>query len=225
MDIALFTDNRGLLPVHIIPAPLLKTMSCPLIPSLSEITSASNASPSGPLASALATLFEPSPTLYTTLVPALAAIKPASYHALVDAATSEILTWPHAQQAAFVGAHPRIGEVSGLSALSAQEQASRQTAPAVLARLGELNAAYEHMYEGLRYITFVSGRSRQDVMEEMEGKLGVWKGAVELVALEAVPIGSAEWEAEVRRAVEDVGRIAKARLAAMGLDGEGNLAE
>ncbi|KAI0028672.1 Oxo-4-hydroxy-4-carboxy-5-ureidoimidazoline decarboxylase [Vararia minispora EC-137] len=192
------------------------------LPCLSDIAATQDASPEGPLANALATLFEPSPSLYTNLVPALAhAVRgPRTYHALVDDATREILSWPPGQQVAFVGAHPRIGEVSGLSALSAQEQASRKTPTEVFIRLGELNVAYERKYEGLRYITFVNGRSQQEIMEEMEEKLGVGKGAIDPATLESVPIGSTEWETEVRRAVEDVGRIAKARLAMMGVSGE-----
>ncbi|VDC06516.1 unnamed protein product [Peniophora sp. CBMAI 1063] len=192
------------------------------LPSLPSLATSSDASPSGPLASALATLFEPSPVLYSDLVPALLNSSPdiyTSYGTLVDAAVASIKQWPREKQAAFIGAHPRIGEVSGLSALSAAEQASKQTPPEVLERLAKLNALYEDRYEGLRYITFVNGRSRKEIMEEMEVKLGVGSGEDVVVGEDEagrVKIESDEWEKEVRRAVEDVGRIAKARLRNMG---------
>ena len=70
-----------------------------------------------------------------TLVPALAARlqagpPPPSYPALIDAALAVLAAWPAADKAAFVAGHPRIGEVRGLSALSAREQAARATPPA-----------------------------------------------------------------------------------------------
>ncbi|KAI0313093.1 Oxo-4-hydroxy-4-carboxy-5-ureidoimidazoline decarboxylase [Amylostereum chailletii] len=197
------------------------------LPSLSQLAASTDTSPRSPIAEALSTLFEPSPVLLSKLVPALVNLlqdpatrpTPFTYLALIDLATTTIQAWPHDLQAAFVGGHPRIGEVNGLSALSAQEQLSRATPPEVLARLVALNAAYEKKYEGLRYITFVNGRSRRDVMEEMEVALGVDKNEVEPSAIGAVERGGKEWVAEVRRAVEDVGRIAKSRLGSLGVDG------
>jgi 2-oxo-4-hydroxy-4-carboxy--5-ureidoimidazoline (OHCU) decarboxylase len=187
------------------------------LPSLSEIRTSADTTPSGPLASTLATLFEPSPVLYSDLVPALKGAQPQSYHELVELAVAAILRWTPEKQAAFVGAHPRIGEVKGLSALSAAEQASKQTPPEVLARLEQLNKAYENKYEGLRYITFVNGRSRKEIMVEMEEKLGVSRESN--LAIDAagnssatVKMGDDEWLLEVRRAVADVGQIARSRL-------------
>ncbi|KZV64659.1 hypothetical protein PENSPDRAFT_745312 [Peniophora sp. CONT] len=197
------------------------------LPSLPSLATSSNASPSGPLASALATLFEASPVLYSDLVLALLQSPSndiyTSYGTLVDAAITVIKQWPREKQAAFVGAHPRIGEVSGLSALSAAEQASKQTPPEVLERLAKLNGLYEVKYEGLRYITFVNGRSRKEIMEEMEGRLGVRSGEDVQVLVkdeDRVRMDSDEWEREVKRAVEDVGKIAKARLRNMGFEAD-----
>ena len=96
-----------------------------------------------------------------------------------------------------------------MSALSAAEQASKQTPPEVLERLARLNALYEAKYEGLRYITFVNGRSRKEIMEEMEEKLGVQSGqdvpGIEGKGVERVVMDSEEWEVEVKRAVEHAG--------------------
>lgn len=194
------------------------------LPSLPSLSTSSDASPSGPLASALATLFEASPVLYSDLVPSLIDLSPeiyTSYGTLVEAAVTSIKQLPREKQAAFVGAHPRIGEVSGLSALSAAEQASKQTPPEVLEHLAKLNELYEAKYEGLRYITFVNGRSRKEIMEEMEGKLGVGSGEyVDVGAAVRIAMGSDEWETEVKRAVEDVGKIARARLRNMGFEAD-----
>ncbi|KAI0741423.1 OHCU decarboxylase-domain-containing protein [Daedaleopsis nitida] len=195
------------------------------LPSLLEAISDTSGSPSSPLATALAVLFEPSPILYTTLVPALAARiqagpPPTSYYALIDAALAEIASWPHDRQAEFIAGHPRIGEVNGLSKLSAQEQAAKATPPEVLARLAHLNACYERQYPGLVYITYVNGRSRADIKDEMEDKLGFEHSvsadepAVETVG--SVDVGGQEWKSELERAVHDVGKIAKSRLGALG---------
>ena len=111
-----------------------------------------------------------------------------------------------------------------MSALSAAEQASKQTPPEVLERLAKLNGLYEVKYEGLRYITFVNGRSRKEIMVEMEEKLGVPSGqdvpSVEGKGMERVGMDSDEWEVEVKRAVEDVGKIARARLRNMGFEAD-----
>lgn len=178
----------------------------------------------GALAQALTVLFEASPTLTSHLVPHLAASDdaPPSYAHLVDLALAAITQWDDALQAEFVAGHPRIGEVNGLSKLSAKEQAAAATPPAVLARLQHLNACYERRYPGLRYITFVNGRSRSAIMEEMEDKLGFARSLSAadppIESVEIVDVGGKAWKAELDRAVQDVGRIAKSRLKALGVE-------
>lgn len=186
------------------------------------------------LSDALALLFEPSTLLSSDLVPELEAtlLKPTSaittYTALIDKTLEIIRAWPDELKAKFVGAHPRIGEVKGLSALSAKEQGQGNvgssvtaTSPMVLERLAHLNACYERRYPGLRYITFVNGRSRAVIAEEMENVLGIPHSLnpdqPPAEASGVVEVGSAEWRSELNRAVEDVGRIAKSRLGAMGM--------
>jgi hypothetical protein len=61
-----------------------------------------------------------------------------------------IHTWPTSDKAAFIHGHPRIGEQSNLSAMSAAEQARYATPPEVLERLAVLNQEYERVYPGLR---------------------------------------------------------------------------
>ncbi|KAJ8494359.1 hypothetical protein ONZ51_g2406 [Trametes cubensis] len=205
-----------------------ETGSSPL-PPLLEALSDSSGKDDGPLARALALLFEPSPVLYRTLVPAVAthiqnAPPVLSYYALIGVALEVIESWSDTQKAEFIAGHPRIGEVKGLSQLSAQEQAAKATPPEVLARLAHLNACYEHRYPGLIYITFVNGRSRAEIKDEMEDVLGLEHSLSPdeppVVSLQSVEMGTEEWKKELQRAVADVCKIAKSRLKALGVDSE-----
>ena len=103
-----------------------------------------------------------------------------------------------------------------------KEQAAAATPPEVLARLTHLNACYEYKYPGLRYITFVNGRSRAVIMEEMEGVLGFERSfsASEptVNSVKKVDVGGKEWKVELNRAVIDVGRIAQSRLGTLGVE-------
>jgi 2-oxo-4-hydroxy-4-carboxy--5-ureidoimidazoline (OHCU) decarboxylase len=61
-----------------------------------------------------------------------------------------------------LAAHPRIGERS-------PEQHGDD--PAVLAELAELNRAYEERF-GFRFVVFVNGRSRAEILPELRQRLG-----------------------------------------------------
>jgi 2-oxo-4-hydroxy-4-carboxy--5-ureidoimidazoline (OHCU) decarboxylase len=178
------------------------------------------------LASVLSVLLEPSDILYSTLVPGLVSSgqRFTSYADLIDAAIAEVTSWDVPLQAQFIAAHPRIGETKNLSALSAKEQGATPTVvptlPEVLARLAHLNACYERRYPGLRYITFVNGRSRAAIAVEMEDLLGLPNSlSADEPSLEEIrpiqPDADPSWGIELDRAVFDVGRIAKSRLGAV----------
>lgn len=194
------------------------------LPPLTDILS-SSAEEGDPLATALSVLFEPSAILFTELVPQvkefLTSNEVTTYCGLVDASLAVLSGWGEDQKAQFVAGHPRIGEVKFLSKLSASEQAAIATPPQVLARLEHLNACYEHCYPGLRYITFVNGRSRATIMEEMEDKLGLPRSMSSteppLARLKVIPKNDGRWKAELERAVEDVVKIAESRVRGMGL--------
>ena len=204
----------------------------PLLDLLASVhNSQSPSSADSILATVLSLLFESSPTLLNRLVPEYArrlkgssdSDLPTNYSDVVDQSLGLVHDWSWSNKAEFVGGHPRIGEVKGLSALSSAEQgqagAPAPTPPEVLARLARLNAIYEKRYPGLIYITFVNGRSRAAIKDEMEAKLGVPGGeAVDAEAHGRVSAGSDEWVREVRRAIDDVGKIAKSRLAALGVE-------
>ena len=72
------------------------------------------------------------------------------------------------------------------------------------------------------YITFVNGRSRAEIKDEMEEKLGLEHSTDPDVppveSIERVEVGGVEWKSELERAVGDVGRIAKSRLGALGVE-------
>ena len=182
----------------------------------------------------VSTLFEHSPVLDEHLVPKLASSGEfISYTDLIDRSATIIRSWPPALQSSFISGHPRIGEQNPerLSALSALEQARYETPPWVIERLGWLNGVYEGRYEGLRYITFVNGRTRREVMEEMENALGVekaggpeWKDGLEGSSTSEaeevrlkVKVGGEEWSKELERAVGEVILIARDRARGLGL--------
>lgn len=197
---------------------------CDSLPPIEDII-ASSEEDGALLATALSILFEASPILLTELVPQvkvyLASTSITTYCGLVDVSLSVIFSWGDEKKAQFVAGHPRIGEVKFLSKLSAREQASAATPPQVLARLEHLNACYEHCYPGLRYITFVNGRSRATIMQEMEDKLGVTPSMSSnepaISSLTAIPKEDKRWKEELQRAVSDVGKIAESRVRGMGL--------
>jgi 2-oxo-4-hydroxy-4-carboxy--5-ureidoimidazoline (OHCU) decarboxylase len=196
-----------------------------MIPPLAEIQQGS----SNALAVALEILFEHSPVLINTLQPQLrdmlnkSSLPLQSYTQLIDYAIAQIMSWDLSAQSQFISGHPRIGENKNLSKLSAKEQGSGviPTSPKVLARLSHLNACYEIRYPGLRYITFVNGRTRLAIAEEMEDMLGLPHSLSPddppFDTIYPIDISSEEWKRELNRAVVDIGLIAKSRLGALGV--------
>ena len=198
-----------------------------MIPPLADIQQGS----SNALAVALEILFEHSPILIKTLEPQLSDILKNSSHPLesytqlINYAIEQIKTWDLSAQSQFISGHPRIGENKNLSKLSAKEQQSSgviiPTSPEVLARLSHLNAYYETRYPGLRYITFVNGRTRLEIAEEMEDMLSLphtlSPDSPPFDTIHPVDIASEEWKRELDRAVHDIGLIAKSRLGTLGV--------
>ena len=215
----------------------MATSSSVQLPSLDEIHNSTSDDGWSALNKVVSTLFEHSPVLDEHLVPKLASSAFTSYTDLVNRSATIIRSWPPALQSSFISGHPRIGEQnpSQLSALSASEQARYHTPPWVIERLGWLNGVYEGRYEGLRYITFVNGRTRREVMEEMESAVGVekargpeWKDGVDgflisgsdaegLGVGSTVRVGGEEWLRELERAIGEVMLIAKDRVRKLGL--------
>jgi 2-oxo-4-hydroxy-4-carboxy-5-ureidoimidazoline decarboxylase len=113
---------------------------------------------------------------------------------------------PEDEQVELIDAHPRLGAPPGsVSALSYVEQgyaaeAAQQAADAeaarVAAELARLNTTYEERF-GFRYCVFVAGRPRAALLPEMEAALGE------------------DRQAEIRRALDSVVDIARARYATL----------
>jgi 2-oxo-4-hydroxy-4-carboxy--5-ureidoimidazoline (OHCU) decarboxylase len=72
-----------------------------------------------------------------------------------------LLAAPEEEQAEALAAHPRIGEPS-------DEQRGAELE--VLAELERLNAEYEEVF-GFRYVTFVAGRTRAELLPELRERL------------------------------------------------------
>jgi 2-oxo-4-hydroxy-4-carboxy--5-ureidoimidazoline (OHCU) decarboxylase len=109
---------------------------------------------------------------------------------------------PEDEQLELINAHPRIGgEPSTMSTLSRAEQGYGEASDDdydpdawVADELAALNDAYESRF-GFRYVVFVAGRPRREVIPIMESTLR-----------------SAERDEEIRRAVDDIVLIAGDRL-------------
>jgi 2-oxo-4-hydroxy-4-carboxy--5-ureidoimidazoline (OHCU) decarboxylase len=75
---------------------------------------------------------------------------------------------PEAEQVEALNAHPPIG-ARGLTGRSGAEQGADDD-PAVLARLAELNEAYEERF-GFRFLVFVNRRPRREIVPVLEERL------------------------------------------------------
>ncbi|ORX88164.1 hypothetical protein K493DRAFT_236922 [Basidiobolus meristosporus CBS 931.73] len=122
---------------------------------------------------AINSLFEPAPPLAKILYEARPYI---SYSSLLDFSQYVIDNdLSHEDRILVVNAHPRIGAPpQGLSAHSIKEQGyDRKQTPEeeqVNARLKELNEAYEKKY-GFKFVVFVNGRPRKDIVPVLEKRL------------------------------------------------------
>lgn len=129
-------------------------------------------------ARALATLFEPAPSLVARLWER----RPfRSYHELLARAREVVRAMPEAEQVAVLNAHPRIGEspaaVRAASERSYREQGyDREAAmePRERARLhrelAELNEAYERRF-GFRFVVFLAGRPKSAIVPILRERL------------------------------------------------------
>ncbi|KAK4058067.1 hypothetical protein OIO90_000806 [Microbotryomycetes sp. JL221] len=186
-------------------------------------------------------LLEPSPPLTDLLAPQLHdnitsssdQPRPRSYHELLDRAQQLVDTWTIQDQSLFLSSHPRIGETKGLSQLSGQEQGPKQgqqqTPGQVLKRLTMLNTLYEEAYPGLRFVTFVNGRPRVDIVPEIESALDLFlpRPSVETPEprtqtlrerIKIHPMGSQQWRKELDRGLKSMWLIAHDRLNKLGLN-------
>ncbi|RUS15939.1 Oxo-4-hydroxy-4-carboxy-5-ureidoimidazoline decarboxylase [Endogone sp. FLAS-F59071] len=142
-----------------------------MLPPIAEL----NASPRDSFFSAVNTLFETAPPLADRLY----AARPfASYAHLIDYSQALVLgdDLNRDEKIEIINAHPRIGEnPAKLSALSLKEQGyeERTILPEereVNETLARLNEAYEMRY-GFKFVVFVAGRSRTEIIKVVEQRL------------------------------------------------------
>ncbi|KKA18640.1 hypothetical protein T310_7410 [Rasamsonia emersonii CBS 393.64] len=157
--------------------------SNPTLPPISTLSSL----PIAQQLQVLDTLFEPSPELHTLMTPVLANQSFSSYDSLVDAVGGRLSALsaansPQDRQVLYgiLGSHPRLGASSAaaqaqLSELSRREQANINNdnagAEDQATKLSALNQEYEEKYPGLRYVTFVNGRGRDVIMQDMRRRI------------------------------------------------------
>ncbi|KAH3671908.1 hypothetical protein OGAPHI_000094 [Ogataea philodendri] len=132
----------------------------------------------------LDTLFEPCDTLKGYLIPLLFPKSYSSYSQLIETARTLLLDLfdKYSKDPALkptidkiVSAHPRLGPPKNpntkLSAHSSKEQAQLNADPVLAQKLVELNDLYEQTFPGLRFVVFVNGRSRDQIMENMNSRI------------------------------------------------------
>ncbi|KAH7140898.1 Oxo-4-hydroxy-4-carboxy-5-ureidoimidazoline decarboxylase [Dactylonectria macrodidyma] len=133
-------------------------------------------------------LFEPSAAIHDTLIPVIRTAEYVSYADLVDACHIRLLSLAAAGAAgamatdtdtdtdadatllAILASHPRLGAPKVDSAQSAAEQANLQDG-GTAEELAALNREYEERFPGLRYVVFVNGRGRPEIMDDMRARI------------------------------------------------------
>ena len=182
----------------------------------SQSLAALNEQPADRFVEAVGPLFERSPRF----IGRLAAARPfASWEQLFDRALGIALGMPEPEQLELIDSHPRLGAdraaMRARSELSWHEQGYDREGPThrptrsairssgsaeaerVGAELARLNAAYEARF-GFRFVVFVAGRSRAELLPLLSDAL------------------EAERDAEIRRALRDVVAIARDRRRKLG---------
>ena len=91
--------------------------------------------------------------------------------AVIVRARAILATMSEAERIAVLNAHAQIGATAGLSARSAAEQSAGATDAGTLRALAALNAEYERTF-GFRFVVFVNGRSRAEIVPVLQARLG-----------------------------------------------------
>ncbi|KAK4154939.1 Oxo-4-hydroxy-4-carboxy-5-ureidoimidazoline decarboxylase [Chaetomidium leptoderma] len=166
----------------------LNPAATPFLPAIASLPTLSDTA----LTSTLDLLFEPSADLHTLALPTIRTLSFASYDDLVTTLRTQLLDIASAvaddadgrkRLHAILGSHPRLGESKQnqqnqqqqqqeeevLSGFSREEQAHLRGEGEALAGL---NQEYEERFPGLRYVVWVNGRSREEVMGDMRRRIG-----------------------------------------------------
>lgn len=108
--------------------------------------------------------------------------RPTTYEGLLDVARfciDDEPGWPSSSKAVLLAGHPRIGAKvpmagagQGMSKSSQTEQQAATVDVESDQALAQLNLIYERRFPGLRYVTFVAGRPRSAIAQELKTFLG-----------------------------------------------------
>ncbi|KAI9816756.1 MAG: hypothetical protein M1827_001401 [Pycnora praestabilis] len=150
-------------------------MSTFSLPSIATVPSLSTMD----RASILDHLFEPCVPLHTLSVGLIHEETFASYDDLIAAIAMQLTDLSESSSTSdkewlekILRAHPRLGEKSVDSAQSREEQAQLNAGAESEAQdLRIYNEEYERMFPGLRYVVFVNGRSRPEIMKDMKHRI------------------------------------------------------
>lgn len=149
------------------PAPLPDIATLPSLPTSDQTA-------------ALDLLFEPSLALHDLALPVVVSTSFDSYGSLIDDVhrrLSNLASDPTPKNRttlhSILGSHPRLGAAKVDSAQSVAEQTRLRAggSEADAAELAALNAKYEEVFPGLRYVVFVNGRGRPEIMEDMRDRI------------------------------------------------------
>ncbi|KAG6006731.1 hypothetical protein E4U21_006716 [Claviceps maximensis] len=146
------------------------------LPPIDELASL----PEAAQTTALDLLFEPSFAIHSTLLPVIRKASFSSYIEFIDQcrvalyrlAAASTPTSPNPALLSVIGSHPRLGAKKVDSAQSNAEQASLQDqVEGEGEHLAELNREYEDKFPGLRFVVFVNGRGRPEIMQDMRARI------------------------------------------------------
>jgi 2-oxo-4-hydroxy-4-carboxy--5-ureidoimidazoline (OHCU) decarboxylase len=146
-------------------------------------------------------LFESSPAIHCLLLPCTEAGPFQSYNEFISACqklfesvldlSRDRSTQARATLHAVLGSHPRLGAKQVESAQSASEQAKLQAGDEMqMAQLAALNAEYEATFPGLRYVVFVNGRGRPEIMQDMRKRIA--RGDMASEEREGIQVGTGQ---------------------------------
>ncbi|KAG7707517.1 hypothetical protein KL914_002338 [Ogataea haglerorum] len=132
----------------------------------------------------LDTLFEPCDTLADILIPTVFGRSFSTYSHLIEACRDQLnrLYLEYINDRSLkptiddiVASHPRLGPPKDakakLSSHSSSEQAQLNADLELAQKLVELNDRYEATFPGLRFVVFVNGRSRDEIMKIMNERI------------------------------------------------------
>ncbi|RCK67348.1 putative allantoinase 1 [Candida viswanathii] len=132
-------------------------------------------------------LFEPCDTLSNFIFIKVLPQDFASYPDFINLVRSELIVFLRINEHAhnsygeelspvineIISAHPRLGEPKkeALSVHSSNEQKTLNSDPEIVAKLKEMNEKYEQRFPGLRYVVFVNGRNRLEILDDMNKRI------------------------------------------------------